>query len=89
MNANGTDERPLVEQPLSTGLVENPSDEILDRRAGSSGTGPMPIVSLGLETGAEEPLASPEGLDRWDVPGRRESPDWYRGAGGPRAGATL
>lgn len=89
MNADGTGERPLVEQPLVLRAWWGSSDEILYRRAGSSGTGPMPIVSLSLQTGAEEPLASPEGLYWWYVPDRREFLHLYPGAGGPRAGATL
>ena len=57
MNADGTDERPLVEQPLVLRAWWRSSNEILYRRAGSSGTGLMPIVSLDLETSAEEKLA--------------------------------
>lgn len=89
MNADGTNERPLVEQPLVLRAWWRAPNEILYRRAKSGETGPMPIVSLNLETSAEENLAQPEGLYWWYVPDRKEFLHLYPGAGGPRVGATL
>jgi len=89
MNADGTNERPLVEQPLVLRVSWRSPDEILYRRARPSETGAIPVVSLNLETGIEQPVARPEGVYWWYVPDRREILHLYPGAGGPRAGATL
>lgn len=89
MNADGTNERPLVEQSLVLRLSWRTPSEILYRRAKPSDTGAVPIVSLNLETGVEQVVAQPEGVYWWYAPDRREILHLYPGAGGPRAGATL
>jgi len=89
MNADGTNERPLVEQVLVLDASWRTPSEILYRRAKPGETGALPIVSLNLETGGEQVVAQPEGVYWWYSPDRREILHLYPRAGGPQAGVPL
>jgi hypothetical protein len=89
MEADGTNERRLVEQSLILPPSWRSPSEILYRRQKPGQTGAMPVVSLNLDTGAEQELARPEGIYWWYIAERREIFHLYPGAGGARAGAAL
>lgn len=89
MDAEGTNERPLVDQSLVLSLFWRTPSEILYRRAKPGGTGAIPIVSLNLDTGLEQELARPEGVYWWYNPDRREILHVYPKGGGSAVGAVL
>ena len=89
MEADGTNERRLVEQSLILPPSWRSSSEILYRRQRPGEVGATPVVSLNLDTGHEQELAKPEGLYWYYNAERREILHLYPSAGGARAGAGL
>jgi Tol biopolymer transport system component len=89
MDADGPNERRLVEQSLILPVSWRSPSEIVYRRHRPGDTGAMPVVSLNLDTGVEQELARPEGIYWWFNAEKREVLHLYPGAGGARAGAAL
>jgi len=89
MAADGTGERPLIEQSVVLPLAWRSPSEILYRRGKPGEQGAMPIVGLNLETGLEQVVAKPDGVYWYYSSDRGEILHLYPGAGGTRAGATL
>ena len=89
MEADGTNERRLVEQSLILPPSWRSPSEILYRRQKAGEVGAMPVVSLNLDTGVEQELAKPEGIYWYYNAEKGEILHLYAGAGGARAGAAL
>lgn len=87
MDSNGTNERPLWEQPAVLPLGWRSPEEILFYQ-GKPKEKPS-IQSLNTTTGALQRVAQVEGLYWRYVPSRQEILHLYPGGGGPRVGATL
>ena len=91
MDANGLNERPLLEQGGRLPLFWRSPEEILFHNfdAAATAAGKASIAALNIETGAITEVARIEGLYWWFVPARREILHVYPRGGGYVPGAVL